>query len=224
MLCSFLFNRSFEPILFTTIAFIVSSVGSRWCYYLYRTFVATDYNYLFFTPSATGQSFGIWGYELNGSCHAFPNNMVVDRKFTASMVFSTWKTIIGAALMMLIWWVTARGCSKPIWCTIAGLLFLNSIFEGLVLLLKTSMLCDPKYGSCSLDIGAKCGMAAVVFWFIAGISVFKVQRPAESDQSVLQDSSTPSKRVESSGKTITDDLFKLILCRTSHVPFGVPFD
>jgi len=88
-----------------------------------------------------------------------------------------------------------------------------------MLLLKTSMLCDPTYGICSLDTGAKFGITAIVLWFLAGISVANLAPPMGCSSS-LQDH-TP-KRLDLHRRSIIDNCFNRLLCCT--VPFGVPFD
>lgn len=209
------------PIIVTTTAFIFSLVSSRRCSYLHRTYVSADYNFPFFVPTSAGQSFGTWAYEINGACLPYPRNMAVDTKFIACMVFSALKTVIGGAVLIILWWVSFKGCSMTLWSSLCCSLFVNCLLESLMLLLKTSMLCDPTYGICSLDAGAKFGITAIVLWFLAGMSVANLAPPLGVSSTQAQEEHT-SKRLQSRRRTIIDDCLNRLLCCT--VPFGVPFD
>jgi hypothetical protein len=213
---------SFGPFILTTSALIFSIVSSQCCTYLHRTYVSTDYNFSFFVPTKDGQSFGIWSYEMEGSCLPYPSNMAVDTKFISGMAFAALKSVIGVANLIILLLVSIRGCNIVVWSILCCSLFLNCLLESLMLLLKSSMLCNPSYGICSLDTGAKLGITAIVLWFLAGISVANLAPPVGCccSSSSLQDH--VPKRLDSRRRSLIEDCFNRLLCCT--VPFGVPFD
>jgi hypothetical protein len=178
--------------LLTTIAFILSNVGARWCRFLYKV-------------NGSGSMFsgniGLWGYEANGVCYAYPSNMPTDTKFNAARVFSTWTTVVGIVVLVLTWFSVCSGLSRAIWSGMGFFLFVNSLFEGLTLLMKQSDICD---GLCTLSTGAKCCISAIVFWFLAAISVATVPPPAGPEPIVIQETTTTTTRVEPDGTQVTE--------------------
>lgn len=186
--------------MFTTTAFILSNQGYRWCQLLYRTYVTEDPNHQFFVAVAAKQSIGTWGYELDGRCYAYPYDMVVDTKFNAAIVFSEWITFVGLIVTILVWFSICSGLRKIVWIAMGFLLLVNSLFEGMTLLLKKSMLCNPLYGTCSMDTGGRCAAAAVAFWFLAGVSVITV--PAPAGPRPIQETETAPPRVENDSEMI----------------------
>jgi hypothetical protein len=80
-------------------------------------------------------------------------------------------------------------------------LFVNSLFEGLTLLMKQSDICA---GVCTLNTGAKCCISAIVFWFLAAISVATVPAPAGPEPIVIQETTTTTTRVEPDGTQVTE--------------------
>ena len=190
--------------LFMTIAYILSSVGARWCRFLYRTYVSSDPSYPFFRAAAGGQGIGIFGYESNGACIAYPYGMEVDTKLNSARVFCQWTTIVGIFLLMLSWFSACLGMSNIIWAGMGFFALVNSLFEGLTLLMKMSAICDPTYGSCTLNTGARCCIAAIVFWLLAGLSVATVPAPTGPEPVVIQETTTTTTRVEPDGTTVTE--------------------
>ena len=206
-------NRVFGPMLFTTIAFILSNAGSRGCNYLYRLFVAFDNTYPFLVQQP-GQGIGIWGYESRGNCVYYPSQMVVDPKINAARVFSTWTTIVGGFILIVLWFTVCMGIGRIGWSLMGFFLLLNSLFEGLTLILKSSALCDPTFGVCSLAKGSRCGVSALVFWFLAGVSVAMIPPPKGPEPVIIQQTTTTVERVEPDGTKVTETKTE-----TVQVPF-----
>ena len=206
-------QRVLGPIILTTVAFTLSNAGSRWCDYLYRLYVAFDDTYPFLVQQP-GQNIGIWGYESQGNCVLYPDNIVLDPKINASRVFSVWTSVVGGAIMILTWFTVCQGLAKIVWASMAFFLFVNSLFEGLTLILKSSALCDPTYGVCSLARGSRCSISALVFWFLAGVSVAMIPPPKGPEPIVMQHTTTTVERVEPDGTKVTETKTE-----TVHVPF-----
>lgn len=178
---------------FTTIAFILSNVGARWCRFLY---IAPED-----APFGFGGSLGLFGFESNGACVAYPTNMPMDTKLNAARIFSTWTSVVGIVILVLTWFSACASLGKVIWATMGFFLFVNSLFEGLTLLMKQSDICA---GACTLNTGAKCCISAIVFWFLAAMSVATVPAPAGPEPIVIQETTTTTTRVEPDGTKVTE--------------------
>jgi hypothetical protein len=170
--------------LFTTIAFIVSNSGTRWCDYVYRQTLEYDSRYPWFGVAGDNTNAGIWAFQgtSGGStvCYIYPDNMIVDTKYNAALVFSTWTSVMGGVIMITMFFTSCWGCGRCGWATMGFFLMLNCLFEGLALLFKTSSICDATFASCTLARGSRCGISAIVLWFLAGASVATVPAPAVS--------------------------------------------
>ena len=174
-------NYIFGPMMFTTIAFILSNSATRWCDYINRETLAVDPRYPWFGTAGDSTNIGIWSFQGQSAgstvCFIYPNDMNVDTRYNTARVFSTWTTLMGGLIMITMWFTSCKGISRFGWATMGFLLMVNCLFEGLTLLLKSSSICDPAFASCNLARGSRCGISAIVFWFIAGASVATVPPP-----------------------------------------------
>jgi hypothetical protein len=80
-----------------------------------------------------------------------------------------------------------RPSPPKIFKLIGGLCILNCMFQGLVFLVfKSDEVCDGNNLGCSLGTGGKCGVSAVVFWFLAGISSCAAGKEKDDDTPVSE--------------------------------------
>lgn len=125
------------------------------------------------------------------TCHRYPQNMYQDSNWKASRAFATLSIIVGGIALFTN---LISACVSPLRKTSryeCGVFILTAFFQGMSLLLLNSYLCNGEDNlllqqmkdglgnmgnndldfqeTCSISTGAKCTIAAMVFWLVAGI-------------------------------------------------------
>ena len=196
---------SLLPAVFATAAFVLAWFGGIWCKFL--SFTSLDDATGNGPPQPITLNFGIWYFQwyevvdtavqgtvILESCVAYPDSVAIDSKWKSARAFSTMALILGG---VATFWSLLAGCLYPSKRTyrLGGMTYLLScLFQGLSLLLLDSNACHdndmlallqqqmPEINllfpsSCSMAQGAKCTIAATVFWFVAGLVAMKVDPP-----------------------------------------------
>ena len=125
------------------------------------------------------------------TCHRYPQNMYQDSNWKASRAFATLSIIVGGIALFTN---LISACVSPLRKTSryeCGVFIITAFFQGMSLLLLNSYLCNGEDNlllqqmkdglgnmgnndldfqeTCSISTGAKCTIAAMVFWLVAGI-------------------------------------------------------
>eukprot|EP00591_Stephanopyxis_turris_P004772 CAMPEP_0195508098 /NCGR_PEP_ID=MMETSP0794_2-20130614/1404_1 /TAXON_ID=515487 /ORGANISM="Stephanopyxis turris, Strain CCMP 815" /LENGTH=213 /DNA_ID=CAMNT_0040634973 /DNA_START=108 /DNA_END=749 /DNA_ORIENTATION=+ len=193
-------NHVFLPMLLTLVALALSNRADRWCDYFYRPDSINTYY-----PYIGGDQVGPWTYRAkNGNCYFYPDNVHLDTKFNAARVFSMWTTLMGVVLLIYLSFSTCCGMTRGCWAFVGFFLLVNCLFEGLVFLMMSATICDPSLGTpCFLDTGASFGISAIVFWFLAGISVASVPAPVGPEPVVVEQTITTTETIAPDGTKTT---------------------
>jgi len=142
--------------------------------------------------------FGIWTWEdwtfitstggttvVYETCNHYPSDVKMDSKWKECRAFSTIGLIIGVVFLFSN--LFSSCLSRPRQGYEAFAFLAIAIFQGLSLLLLKSALCKDNGlvlklreevqledfemdGTCSMHTGANCTIAAVVLWFLAGLT------------------------------------------------------
>lgn len=186
-------NSVFFPIILTTAAFILSNAANRWCDYLVYTGSKVSEIVLPSSQSSTvlTGNIGIWSFSNpidDNTCYYYPEDYQFDAKFRAARAFSIWTVVTGGITMIILWFTSCMPMGRIAWSAISLTLLLNTLFEGLILLVLRSDWCTGSglSNSCTLSYGSRCGIFAVVFWFLASLSAVGVPPPVEEQPSHLQ--------------------------------------
>lgn len=119
----------------------------------------------------------------------YPDNVAVDSNWKAARAFATLVLIIGGILVLNRLYILFVFPDKRIPTIIEVVGYLCcSLFQGLSLLFLKSDACNDNFlmkglgvyfsDTCSMGVGAKCVIAASVFWFLAAVH----SHPAEAMQ------------------------------------------
>lgn len=158
------------PTLFASAALILSIFANSRCYLLRLT----QSNELFVGFPTQPKSIGLWCFEANNGVDYNLRSYNFDSKYEAARALGTTTMCFG----WLIWlFYLFAGCVRfpPIAFRIIGFFCIcNTLFQGLVFLVKKSDVCET---GCGLDTGGRCAIAATVFWFIAGLSSCGAGKP-----------------------------------------------
>jgi len=170
------------PFLLTMIAYILASTGNYYCNFMLRTDTANNVK--------VDRGLGLWSFQGNdGNCYYYPSYLSPDTKLKSARAFNVLSTTLGFFCLIMM---SCSGCvpfSRASWACNGIYLILCSLFVGLTLLMKQSNICTQEMdyerkgitytleGGCSLNYGANCAIAAIVFFFLAGCSVLKVPPP-----------------------------------------------
>lgn len=143
-------------------------------------------NILPFAP----KSFGLWCYESgNGSFYDL-RDVSFDSKFDAARALGVTTLCLGWMTVIFYLIAGCRRFSPHVFKFIGALGLLNTLFQGLVFLVYKSVVC---VGGCSLDTGGKCAIAAIVMWFLTGITSCGVGKEAEDDENRNRDNNENTK-------------------------------
>lgn len=172
------------PVLLTTIAYILASTGNYKCNFLWRADTAAGSAYV------SPRGIGLWSFTgIDGYCYYYPSYLIPDTTLKAARAFNVLSTTIGFFCLMMIYCSACVPFHKSRWGCVGIFLILCSLFVGLTLLMKQSRLCTEPIeytrngvdyeleGGCSLNTGANCAIAAIVFFFLAGCSVLAIPPP-----------------------------------------------
>ena len=189
---------SLVPAVFACVAFICGLSGGIWCKFLKftsETAVGDDVTV----------EFGIWYYQwwsivdtavqgpvMYQSCHEYPDYVSIDSKWKSARAFSVMALIIGGIVLFMNLLAGCMFPAKKVYRLGAVSYLFCCLFQGLSLLLLDSNACNNNAmvdeleksfsnlefpDTCSMGSGAKCTIAATVFWFVAGASAMKVNPP-----------------------------------------------
>lgn len=182
---------AFIPAAVATIALILSFFSSFWC------------ENVKFEPSGgesddnPSLSFGVFyllgtketprpgGITLKGeACVSYNNEIQTDGNWIATMVFACIAFVIGGIGVFWTWLAILLYLSQKKWKVLGVSYIFCCLFQGLTFLFLNSAVCKENTlvslaGSqypeeCSWDMGTRTNIAAVVFWFIAGILMLTV--------------------------------------------------
>eukprot|EP00586_Coscinodiscus_wailesii_P005051 CAMPEP_0172486878 /NCGR_PEP_ID=MMETSP1066-20121228/15641_1 /TAXON_ID=671091 /ORGANISM="Coscinodiscus wailesii, Strain CCMP2513" /LENGTH=238 /DNA_ID=CAMNT_0013253117 /DNA_START=73 /DNA_END=789 /DNA_ORIENTATION=- len=173
----------FAPLL-SVIASILSNYSSGWCDFAYRlvsdeTSTTKELEY--------STQVGIWAYESlqnSETCYYYPSGFPIDSYLKASRAFANLTYIFGFTAVLLLLFTPCCPHTKGQWKCIGIFLMMACFFQGFEFLIMSSNVCTGSTAtgnsvSCELRRGGKCCIAAVVFWFISGMSVLRSD-PIES--------------------------------------------
>jgi hypothetical protein len=158
----------FGPSLFASIAFILSIVTNSQCYLV----DLDDDNLLRSLPGIQEiDSVGLWCYEAtNGNNYDITDFEFLGSKLEAARGLGTTALFLGCCIWIAYLVAACVPFPPMVFKVMGGLCILTCLFQGLVFLIfKADEICDGDNRGCSLGIGGNCGVAAVVFWFLAGI-------------------------------------------------------
>jgi len=165
---------------FAVIAIILTNVSADWCDFAFRSVDGTSTN-----NWEQSSQIGIWSYEgvgpNQGMCFWYPQALPVDSKLNSSRWFSLMAQTFGGTATLVLLFTACIVLHPKVWKTMGSFLMLSSLFQGLVFLILQSNLCaktlDGLDATCYLRRGGRCSIAAVVFWFIAALSVLGYEQP-----------------------------------------------
>lgn len=122
-------------------------------------------------------TFGLWCYEANNGVLYDARSTGGDSTYEAARALGTATLCLGFAIVIMNIVAGCQRCSRTVYQGIGALALCTSLCQGLVFLVYKSTLCD--YG-CDLDTGGKCGIAAVVLWFLSGVTSFAAGKKANA--------------------------------------------
>jgi hypothetical protein len=154
-----------------SIAFILSIVANSGCY-----LVDLDEDSLLRDPifqivlGREPDSVGLWCYETTNGDRYDITDLDFGSKVDAARALGTTSLVLGFCIWLSYLIAACVRFDPKVFKLIGGLCILNCMFQGLVFLMfKSDIVCDGDLLGCSLGTGGKCGVSAVVFWFLAGI-------------------------------------------------------
>jgi len=166
------------PSTFTSIALILSIFANSRCNLVKLTDAFPGD--LAIEPTALG----LWCFEDSFGNSWDARSYDGDNKFEAARGLGTSVLVFG--WIMLIFYLFAS-CKPfpPLWFRVIGLFgVINCLLQGLVFLVYKSKVCA---NGCSLDTGGRCAVAAIVFWFIAGLTSCGVGKVPEDSSGGADD-------------------------------------
>lgn len=154
------------------------------------------YGIWYYTDTYVTQSPLTGADQIVSGCIINPSNIPIDAKWKAAKSFSIICPIFGGIATFWVWLAQCVYRSN-IWKCIGTVFIWCSLFSGLTLLFMGSNACtdnpilagqmsaisEVAGGSgdftetCALHWGANCTIAATVLWFLAGVSMFKIDAP-----------------------------------------------
>jgi hypothetical protein len=160
-----------------SIAFILSLFATSGCY-----LVDLDEDSVLRSVRPQPDSVGLWCYEATNGNRYDISGLNLGSKIDAARGLGTTTVILGILIWVFYLVASCKRFGPGAFKLIGGLCILNSMFQGLVFLVfKSDKICDGDDLGCSLGTGGKCGVSAVVFWFLAGIFSFGAGKEQEED-------------------------------------------
>jgi hypothetical protein len=133
-------------------------------------------------PSREPDSVGLWCYEATNGDKYDISDLDVGSKMDAARGLGTTTLVLAICIWVFYLVASCKRFGPGAFKLIGGLCILNCMFQGLVFLVfKSDKICDDDLLGCSLGTGGKCGVSAVVFWFLAGIFSFGAGKEEEDD-------------------------------------------
>jgi hypothetical protein len=124
------------------------------------------------------ESIGLWCYAANNGSLYDIRNISVGNPFHAARALGIVAIITGMVVVVLYAVAVCIRVPNTLFAGLGVISILTCLFQGLVLLVFKSDVCD--FG-CSLDTGGKCAVAATVFWFVTGVSSCVAGRDAKDN-------------------------------------------
>mmetsp|Transcript_24847 Transcript_24847/g.42571 ORF Transcript_24847/g.42571 Transcript_24847/m.42571 type:complete len:262 (-) Transcript_24847:341-1126(-) len=222
------------PGVLAALAFILSLFGSVYCKFLTfeATEGNSDndtpalYFGIWYYQFWTVQQNNIQGTVILETCENYPDGMMyMDAKWKSARAFSALALIIGG---VVTFWTILAWCLYPSKRTLqmGGILYmLVCLFQGLTLLFLDSNACHNNTlmkniqendnednganvtysSSCSMAAGARCAIAATVFWFLAAVAALKVDPPVRDPITVETHAVTFTKTTGPDGTTMVSE-------------------
>jgi hypothetical protein len=131
----------------------------------------------FFGEPLTPRSFGLWCYEAQNGNKYDTRDTELDSKFEAARGLGTTVMVLGWLIFCFYLIASCKRFPPKAFMMIGFLCVCTSFFQGLVFLVNKSEVCE--IGSCSLGTGGRCGISAIVFWFLAGATSCASGKEAE---------------------------------------------
>mmetsp|Transcript_1576 Transcript_1576/g.2316 ORF Transcript_1576/g.2316 Transcript_1576/m.2316 type:complete len:237 (+) Transcript_1576:191-901(+) len=179
---------AFVPGAAATIALVLSFFSNFWCENVKFEPVGGE------TEENPTLSFGVF-YEkglketnrgnitLVGEACLRYDDIQKDGNWTATMVFACIAFVIGGIGVIWTWLAPCIYLSQKKWKLIGISYIFCCLFQGLTFLFLNSNVCtdnqlvnsvgSPYPEECSWDVGTRMNIAAVVFWFVAGVLMVK---------------------------------------------------
>lgn len=168
---------AFGPTILSCTALILSIFANSRCNLVKPDAFVSEY------PNAP-ESVGLWCYEANNGINYDGRDIEGDSKFEAARGLGTTTMVFG---WLIFFFYLFASCFRfgPVVFRITGLLgILTCLFQGLVFLVYKSDVCDA---GCDLDTGGRCGIAAVVFWFLAGMTSLAAGKGVDEEATEARD-------------------------------------
>jgi hypothetical protein len=198
MACEKDFLRAYVPVIFATGAFFMGLLGNLYCETIaFEPQSSTDDLQTLF--------FGVYyykGYEVvqlppdsrtvvREACFQYPEGTEFDAKWKTAKSFAIITPIIGGFVLFWSWLAPCWYVGMQRWRKMAYVFLIMTLFQGLTLIFLSSSACksNPVISSlaqeesifyqqeCSFGWGTKVNIAAVVFWFIAGVLMLTIIPP-----------------------------------------------
>jgi hypothetical protein len=172
----------FGPSMMASIAFILSIVANSKC-----DLVDLDEDNLLRLLGIGNRpepdSVGLWCFEATNGNRYDISDLDLGSKFDAARGLGITAVVLGFCIWLAYMFAACVRFPPKIFKLIGGLCILICMFQGLVFLVfKSDRVCDGDNLGCSLGTAGKCGVSAVVFWFLAGI--FSCAAGKEKDDDV----------------------------------------
>jgi len=154
---------------------------------------------------------GLWSMMGDGACYWYPSALVFDAPMKTARSFAVLAGIFGGFTMITLWFSACVGMPVGRWRCLGIKLFFVTFFEGMVFIIfKSKTVCGtwdylgiPYTSKCALDWGGKNGVAACVFWFVAGLCLMKVPPPKGPEPLTVKEIVTTVETVKPDGtKTV----------------------
>ena len=200
----------FTSILFATIAFSLSCIGTFGCNFVEFVSPTLHTTQMFYEASmskrllaSTHNQAGIWTYKWwdssikQYSCHPYPDTTEIDAKWRASRLLSSLTIILGGTFVLSLpmysvlntCYLSPRRKTKQqypyqFWGTIC---MIASVCEAFSLIFLRSNGCQKndifnlmRNHTCQLSTGAKCTYAAILIWFLSGVFIMIIDSESSS--------------------------------------------
>jgi hypothetical protein len=134
-------------------------------------------------------SVGLWCYEAtNGNRYDLTDFEFLGSKIEAARGLGTTTLVLAIFIWVFYLVASCRRFGPVAFKLIGGLCILTCLFQGLVFIIfKSDEICAGDNRGCSLGVGGKCGVSAVIFWFLAGIFSFGVGKEQDDDDSPAEE-------------------------------------
>lgn len=194
----------FTPTILSSVSFLLTLMSNSWCQFVQVEWSPNDgiigapvsqkfgiwtYETLL-TSGRTGDTYGACvSYDYNSS--SSPPPFERDAKWRCAMAFSVITGIVGGLICVVFW---MSPCCYPsnvlasTWKCMGLCLFFVTLFQGLTLMFLNGPVCEPSEitthegipassSGCDKIWGANMSIAAVVLWFLSGISAMLLPPP-----------------------------------------------